>query len=255
MPFTLIELLVVIAIIAVLIGLLLPAVQKVRLAASRTKGFNNLKQISLGVQNYHITYGHLINNGNGTTNPPDWNWSYQILPTIEQQNIFTEMPVNVPIPIYLCPARGRAGIATTATNTGSTPVPLGPYIDYCLNTISFGSTSTRVTLIQVSAGNGTSNTMLIGEKSMDLTLYSNAQSGGSIWDETIYTGAWGATGRSDPTILRDGIGITYANNWGSPFDGGCPFTMCDGSVRLIPYGFDLTQAMNFNSGLASNLPE
>jgi len=101
--FTLVELLVVIAIIGILIALLLPAVQAAREAARRSQCVNNLKQIGLALHNYHDTYnslptGQIWGNGYGRPEGPyHHTWVTKILPYVEQQPLYEQMDVRLPV--------------------------------------------------------------------------------------------------------------------------------------------------------------
>ena len=123
--FTLIELLVVIAIMAMLVGLLLPAVQRVREAAARTKCLNNLKQIALGLHNHLAARGTFPPGGvewrpPGDTTKRQLAWSAFLLPFLEQDALYRRLDLSVPfdcpqnapaaatvLPVYLCPAARR----------------------------------------------------------------------------------------------------------------------------------------------------
>jgi prepilin-type N-terminal cleavage/methylation domain-containing protein/prepilin-type processing-associated H-X9-DG protein len=123
--FTLIELLVVSAIVAVLLGLLFPAVQKVRAAANRTMCTNNLRQIGIALHHYHDVY-HTFPPGGIEWRPPGNStqrqlaWCVFLLPYLEQDNLYRSLNLNQPfdspqnaqgaaavLPVFLCPSKLR----------------------------------------------------------------------------------------------------------------------------------------------------
>ncbi len=143
--FTLIELLVVIAIIGILIGLLLPAVQKVRESAARTQCVNNLKQLALAVHNFHAAQGRFPPDNIYSYDPtkPNWSWLANLLPLLEENNLYVQANIggNPPnninqslpqiatrVKTFLCPSDPDAwrGPRSYASNFDMNDPVLGP---------------------------------------------------------------------------------------------------------------------------------
>jgi prepilin-type N-terminal cleavage/methylation domain-containing protein len=145
--FTLIELLVVIAIIAILIGLLLPAVQKVREAANRATCSNNLKQMGLAVHGYHDAYRQLPY----SRRDPGDTWAVLILPFVEQDALYrlwnrssisyynqTDQARQTPVKLFFCPTRRGPNAAPGLSLSGDQNNGVGPHVpgalgDYAAN--------------------------------------------------------------------------------------------------------------------------